>query len=176
MDHESRSVANSQRDRCFRKHHGWVRAKRCGFCERLSHVDEVGVMAPPWRVRLRRGDTGGGHSCLTWYCCTQCAQHLDTSQTGWRHRAPYIAPPSAVVPDLDPAWMHPQRQPPRTGPAKARRQHQPEVEDRRRSAQTREPAGGQPDPDVRAFTEGMKPGQSWADDEPGEAEIKFGSF
>lgn len=103
MDHTVRIVPHSQRDRCFRKHHGWVRAKRCGFCERLSHVDEMGVSAPPWRVRGR-----GARSILTWYCSTQCAQNLDTSRAGWRHRAPFVYPADFTVPDIDPAWMHPE--------------------------------------------------------------------
>lgn len=79
-------VARGQRDRVFRKHHGYVRIKRCGFCDRGSHLDELGISAPPWRFPL-----GGAPPRLTWYCCVQCAKHLDCRQAGWWRLAPRLA-------------------------------------------------------------------------------------
>lgn len=160
MDHTTRTVPHSQRDRCFRKHHGWVRAKRCGFCERLSHVDEMGVSAPPWRVRGR-----GARSILTWYCCTQCAQNLDTSRAGWRHRAPFVYPADFTVPDIDPAWMHPEDDVVRSMP----------LREIRRILSTSSLSDGAP------AIPAMRAGESWADDGeddacPAPGGIKFGSF
>lgn len=108
MDQESRRVANSQRDRCYRKHHGWVRAKRCGFCEKLCHTDEMGVQAPPWRVRVGGGEAV--HKCLTWYCCTQCASSLSTKTPGWHRRAPLVQTFDSAVPDGNPAFKQARKQ------------------------------------------------------------------
>ena len=97
MDRDSRRVPNSQRARCYQKHRGWVRAKACGFCQRVCHVDEMGVQAPPWRVREVTGVPQ--QMSLTWYCCVQCAKHLDVSKPGWMFKAPYHVPNDCCVPD-----------------------------------------------------------------------------
>lgn len=176
MDHSTRIVPHSQRDRCFRKHHGWVRAKRCGFCERLSHVDEMGVSAPPWRVRGR-----GARAILTWYCSTQCAQSLDTSRAGWRHRAPFVYPADFTIPDIDPAWMHP------VDPGSDSDGGPDYDKDVDRSMPLREVrrilsmsslSEGEP---AMPLAMAMQTGERWADDgeddaQPSAIDIKFGSF
>ena len=174
MDYETRRIANSQRDRCYRKHHGWVRAKRCGFCERLSHVDEMGVLAPPLRVRRRRGEGAPVHSCLTWYCCTQCAQHLDVTRSGWHRRAPRVVPYDVTVPDHDPDWMH----------APVARPHRAEPEPNPKPVMTPKEFDQLvwPSEDTvqqmvmtdLVFAAEGKADLCWADEE--EEEVKFGSF
>ncbi len=170
MDRETRRVAHGQRDRCYRRHHGWVRAKRCGFCERLSHVDEMGVLAPPWRVRGRRGEEAPAHSCLTWYCCTQCAQHLDVTQRGWHRRAPRVVPHDAVILDLDPDWMHvPAERPRPRRAAKSEPEQKPAVE-------TKNPLPNPPlGEGLMAFGSAGRADMCWADeveDDPGEVSMR----
>ena len=95
----SRHTAIGQRDRVFRKHHGFVRAKRCGFCWALSHVDEQGLEWLPWRLHPSH------RPILTWYCCTQCAQQLDWRKEGWHRHAPGIPPYS--IRDEEPQLREP---------------------------------------------------------------------
>lgn len=150
MDPDSRRVAVSQRVRVYQKHRGWARAKSCGFCMKVSHVSEMGVQAPPWRM------TSGEKGCLTWYCCTQCAKHLDTSQPFWRFRAPYVAAWDSHVADTS------FKQRPACWGA---RPSNPSIKQVYREAQTLGP-----DPDVAAA---IAKGESWAD---AGTEITFGSF
>ncbi|KAK9816123.1 hypothetical protein WJX74_005544 [Apatococcus lobatus] len=183
MDRETRRIANSQRDRCYRKHHGWVRAKRCGFCERLSHVDEMGVLAPPWRVRRRRGEAAPVHSCLTWYCCTQCAQHLDVTQSGWHRRAPRVLTYDATVPDYDPDWTHiPAARPQPRHSAKPEPEPKPEPETG--SSSSSSSSRGPDSPPVKmavlsqetVFGAAGRADLCWADEVEEDGDVKFGSF
>lgn len=149
----SRSIPLSQRDRTFRKHHGWVRIKRCGFCERASHVDEVGICGMPFRTRVKQSaDFGERNTRLTWYCCEQCAKHLDTSQVGWWRRAPHI--PESFVWDAEPGWMR-----------AVKREHRNDPKPKPM------PTVSQP-PEQSSPFEIAGPITSWADD----CDVKFGSF
>ena len=65
-------------------------------------MDEMGVQAPPWQVRMGGGEAE--HKCLTWYCCTRYANLLSTKTPGWHRRAPLIQTFDSALPDSDPAF------------------------------------------------------------------------
>lgn len=60
-------LQDHQRTLVWRQNHGWVRTKRCGFCNGMCHLDDLGV----WSF----GKTY--HSRHTWYCGVQCAKHIN---------------------------------------------------------------------------------------------------
>lgn len=60
------ALAEAQRTCVFRKNHGWVKTKRCSFCNSMSHVDDLGV----W---LLGRDYFGLHH---WYCSVTCAKGI----------------------------------------------------------------------------------------------------
>lgn len=159
MEGDSRRVPNSQRVRSYQKHRGWIRAKSCGFCQRTCHVDEMGVQAPPWRIR----DVPGlpQHKTLTWYCCVQCAKNLDCSKPGWRFKAPYHVPYDCCVPDAN---VQTRKREAKHPPARSSRQQQ-----QQQHLQPRLKEGPE---DFKAGV-GIAKGDSWADDHD---DITFGSF
>ena len=56
---------SEQRTLVWRKNDGWVKSKRCTFCNTMCHIDDVGL----W---CYGGDYSSQH---TWYCSIQCAHH-----------------------------------------------------------------------------------------------------
>lgn len=154
--YESRSVPLCQRDRMFRKHHGWVRTKRCGFCHRSSHLDELGITGQPLRIAPPR-------SRLTWYCCVQCAKHMDTSRPGWARRAP--GDPTGAVWDYVPEWMEALDRPP--APPTPKKDEPPPP-----PAPPLHMRPTAPVPIYQPEFVSMGPIHSWAED----GDLKFGSF
>lgn len=55
-----------QRTLIFQKNRGWVKTKRCNFCNDMCHIDQQGVWA--------FGKTY--NSLHNWYCSVQCANGL----------------------------------------------------------------------------------------------------